>query len=247
MRANSASVGVLALAMWLAGPAALLAAPALALAQADPTADGRIAFDIGAQRLGDAIAAYSRATGFDVLLDGTHAQRPARAVRGRFTPAQALQAMLAGTGLEARHASATSVVIEALRTPDTAGQATAADAPGIEESGFHGGDVLHQSYAAQVQHALRAALCGAPETRPGSYRLALQLRLDARGAVERPRLLSTTGETPRDAAVLRTVRTLAVGTPPPATLPQPLVILLLPEGPGAEPACAPAAALGAPQ
>ena len=258
MRANSASVSVLTLVGCLAGAATLLA-PCGAQAQAarsnasgatsttatPASPGGQIDFDIGAQRLGDAIDAYSRATGLDVLLDGEDASRMAGAVHGRFNAAQALEAMLAGTGLEARHASATSVVIQAARAPVAPAPPTMADAPVIEESGFHGGDVLYQSYAAQVQQALRASLCGASETRPGGYRLALQLRLDARGAVERFRLLSTTGQTSRDAAVLRKVRTLAVGAPPPPALPQPLVILLLPEGPDAEPACPASAAAGA--
>jgi len=244
MRANSASVSVLTLAWCLAGTATLFA-PDGARAQAAGSnppvamqAGTRIEFDIGAQRLGDAIAAFSRATGLDVLVDGEDAQRPAGAVRGRLTAAQALEALLAGTGLEARHATATSVVIQAARGPAAPAWQPGTEAPEFEESGFHGGDVLYQSYAAQVQQALRASLCGASETRPGGYRLALQVRLDARGTVERFRLLSTTGQTSRDAAVLRKVRTLAIGTPPPASLPQPLVILLLPEGPDAESACA---------
>lgn len=107
----------------------------------------------------------------------------------------------------------------------------------MEDSGFEEGEVLHQSYAAQVQQALRGTLCASAQTRPGSYRLALQLRLDSRGMVERFRLLSTTGEPARDAAVQSRVSTLSVGSPPPPSLPQPLVILLLPEGPGAQADC----------
>lgn len=240
MTANSASASALALACCLAGSALLLAARG-AHAQADPgpravASVARIDFDIEAQRLGDAIAAYSRVTGLDVLMDGEHAQRTANGVRGTLTAMEALEALLEGTGLEARYANATSVVIRASR-PAGAGSRPAVPA-GAEESGFKEGEVVHQSYAAQVQQALRSTLCGSLETRPGGYRLAAQLQLDSRGTVERFRLLSTTGEPARDAAVLRRVRGMAVGSPPPASLPQPLVILLLPEGPGAESDCA---------
>lgn len=245
MTANSASVSVLALALCLASGVSVLCAGSAYAQQPDSPAPAspavRIEFDIAAQRLGDAIDAYSRASGLDILIDGQHAQRTSNAVRGLLTAQEALEAMLAGTGLEARHANATSVVIHASRQ---SGIAAMPEAAGMEESGFKEGEVLHQSYAAQVQQALRRTLCSSAETRPGSYRLALQLRLDARGAVERFRLLSTTGDARRDAAVQNSVRTVAIGSPPPPSLPQPLVILLLPEGPGAESDCGQAAYLG---
>lgn len=239
MTVNSASVSVLALAWCLAGAAAGLAAR-MAHAQQSPVQGvvaGRIAFDMQAQRLGDAIEIYSRATGVDILLDAQHAQRLSGAVAGTLTAQEALDAMLEGTGLEARRAGANAVVIQAVRPPAAAAGSALPEAAGMEESGFKEGEVLHQSYAAQVQQALRGTLCGSALTRPGSYRLALQLRLDSRGMVERFRLLSTTGEPARDAAVQSRVRTLSVGSPPPPSLPQPLVVLLLPEGPGAQADC----------
>lgn len=244
MRAKTASVGVLALA-WCLGGGAM---PFAALAQrpapvAVATSAAGIEFDIAAQRLGDAIAAYSKATGLDILIDGAHAQRLSAAVRGTFSAMEALEAMLAGTGLEARHASATSVVIRASRTAGgTASLPLPPDAEGMEESGFKEGEVLHQSYAALVQRALNGTLCASTQTRPGSYRLAMQLHVDTRGVVDRLRLLSTTGVSDRDAAIQIRLRGLSVGSPPPPSLPQPMVVLLLPEGPGAWSDCAQAGA-----
>lgn len=249
MNVNSASVRVLALA-WCLACAAPLFGTRIAQAQQQTTPAMRVApvvrieFDIAAQRLGDAIDAYSKATGLDILIDGQHAQRSSSAVRGTLTAQEALEAMLAGTGLQARHANATSVVIHAARVPGNGASQALPEAAGMEESGFKEGEVLHQSYAARVQQALRSTLCASAETRPGSYRLALQLRLDARGAVERFRLLSTTGDVARDAAVQGRVRSLAIDSPPPPTLPQPLVVLLLPEGPGAESDCSQASYSG---
>lgn len=247
MTAISASVSVLALAWCLAGAVALFGC-GVAHAQPEPAAQqaftARIDFDIPAQRLGDAIEAYSATTRMDVLIDGHHAQRLSSAVRGLLTAAEAMEAMLVGTGLEARLANASSLVIQTSRTSGAAAALQGAQAPGLEESGFKEGEVLHQSYAAQVQQALRGSLCGSAETRPGSYRLALQLRLDARGAVDSFRLLSTTGDASRDAAVRSRVRSLSIGSAPPPSLPQPLVILLLPEGPGAQIDCGQAAYRG---
>lgn len=236
MRVNSTSVGVLALAWCLAGGGISLVTRAVHAQQANaaaPASAARIEFDIAPQRLGDAIAAYSKATGLDILIDGIHAQRLSGTVRGTFTAMEALEAMLVGTGLEARHASATSVVIRASRMAGGMAAPSLPEAEGMEESGFKEGEVLHQSYAAQVQRALNSTLCGSTQTRPGSYRLALQLHLDARGVVDRFRLLSTTGVSDRDAAIQIRLRGMAVGSPPPPSLPQPLVILMLPEGPGA--------------
>lgn len=236
MRANAASVGAWALAGCLAWGTGAQAQPPGPAAKAASTA--RQAFDIAPQRLGDALDVYSRMTGLDILIDGEHAQRPSGPVRGTLSAAEALEAMLAGTGMEARYANATSVVIrQAAAGPGETGLSPGA--AGLEGSGFNEGDVLHQAYAAQVQNALRGALCDTTQTRPGSYRLALQLHLDARGAVDRFRLLSTTGEPDRDAAVRFKVQRLSVGAPPPPSLPQPLVVLLLPEGPGARTDCAP--------
>jgi len=239
MTANSASASALALVCCLAS-SILLFATRNAHAQFDPGTQAisvaRIEFDIEAQRLGNALAAYSRATGLDVLIDGEHVQRTANGVRGALTAMEALETLLEGTGLEARYANSTSVVIRASRVPGSVVRPAAVAS--VEESGFNEGEVVHQSYAAHVQQALRSILCGSADTRPGAYRLALQLRLNARGTVEHFRLLSTTGEPARDAAVQRRVRGLAVGSPPPDSLPQPLVILLLPEGPGAESDCA---------
>ena len=56
---------------------------------------------------------------------------------------------------------------------------------------------------ARVQQAVRNALCRSPQTRPGSYRLAMQLWLNPDGQVERVHLLGSTGKTTRDEAIRR--------------------------------------------
>ena len=150
MRANAASVRALALIGCLAwGVGVQAQQPPEPAAKAASAA--RRAFDIAPQRLGDALDVYSRMTGLDILIDGEHAQRRSGAVRGTLSAAEALEAMLAGTGMEARHANAGSVVIrEAAAGPKEAGLSP--EAAGLEGSGFNEGDVLHQAYAAQVQH-----------------------------------------------------------------------------------------------
>ncbi|KAG1260719.1 hypothetical protein G6F66_014397 [Rhizopus arrhizus] len=62
------------------------------------------------------------------------------------------------------------------------------------------------------------------------YRLALQLRLDDGGHVARMRLLDTTGSDRVDMAETRAITGMDVGAPPPAGMPQPVSVLLLPGG-----------------
>jgi hypothetical protein len=246
MTANPASVSVLALTgclLWgcLACMGTLLVAAdawAQVPASSDAMAANPIPFDIAAQDLGSALNEYSRLTGLAVLIDSADAKRPAGAVRGSLGADEALRQLLAGTGLRARHADAQSVVISPTNDPAPAtalppvGAAGGPDIPGIT-----GRTPDFMAYIARVQQSLRDALCASPQTRPGPYRLALQLRLDARGMVERFRLLDTTGQAARDAAIARVLRRMAVGAPPPAAMAQPVAILLLPEGPSARSQC----------
>jgi hypothetical protein len=86
------------------------------------------------------------------------------------------------------------------------------------------------SYSAAVQAALRSALCGHEETRPGTYRSLIRLWIGASGAVARAELLTTSGDAARDAVLFAALRAIAVGEPPPPDLPQPITLLLVPSG-----------------
>ncbi|WP_197488079.1 STN domain-containing protein [Bordetella ansorpii] len=221
------------------------AAPsALGMPPSETSSQALFDFDIPAQGLGSALERYSRQTGIAVLVDERYAAHPASAVRGRYDARQALQRLLAGTALTARYAAyAHSIVVHG--PAPAAARASVLPAPALVPVGSipgvaQGGDRTRE-YVGRIQQALSRALCGSPASRPGGYRLALQLRLDADGAVQRMRLLDTTGNPARDAAVSAVVRRLHVGWPPPAAMPQPVSILLLPAGPHDEPACPDAA------
>ena len=215
----------------------LLAAAAPARAQ---SADGAVLqFDIAAQSLGDALELYSRRTGIAVLMDQRHAQRRSGAVRGAHAPGAALQLLLTGTGLQARQSDAQAVIVYAPASAADAAElppaavVAAADIPGAQQGGA---DVA--AYASRLQHVLLGLLCRAAQTRPGGYRLALQLYLNRAGVVERVQLLDSTGLPARDTAIARLVLGMQVGAAPLPAMPQPVSILLLPEGPGAEVDCA---------
>lgn len=239
MTGSPASVHVLALAgcLVLLG---LLAAPGPLRAQ--PLDAGVWQFDIPAQNLGDALDLYSRRTGIAVLMDQRYAQRQSSAVRGPYAAGAALHALLAGTGLQSRQSDAQAVIVHvpagapALDGQPQAAVVAAADIPGAQL----GGDVA--AYVSRLQHVLLGLLCRAAQTRPGGYRLALQLYLNRAGVVDRVQLLDTTGLPARDKAIARLVLGMPVGAAPSPAMPQPVSILLLPEGPGSEVDCAPGTA-----
>ena len=82
-------------------------------------------------------------------------------------------------------------------------------------------------------------LCRSALTRPGSYRLALRLRIAASGSVATLKQAGSTGRPVRDAVISRSLRAQVFEPPPPA-MPQPITILLRPDGAGG--ACQPAPA-----
>jgi hypothetical protein len=251
MTGNPALANVLALAGCLAC-LCILSATGPAHAQAvDASESAAIAlfrFDIQAGWLGQALDEYSNLTGLAILIDSANAQHRTGALSGMYSAADALQKLLSGTGLQGRYADARSIVITA--SSDARQAVAAPDGPDFQDSqdsvsdiaGIQNGGADYRVYIGRVQQALRTTLCGSAGTRPGPYRLALQLRFDARGRVERFRLLDTTGDAARDGAVARAVQAMAVGAPPPPSMPQPVSILLLPEAPNAHTDCAPPAA-----
>ncbi len=201
-----------------------------------------IHFDLAAQPLADAIDAYGRATGLSVfvkseLLDG----RAGAPLHGDFTAADALRRLLEGTGLQMA-ASADGIAIipaDALSAAPRPEPATSA-IPASEIAGAQIDGEDYRWYAADLQMQLTRALCEDPRTYPGTYRLLIQLTIGSSGEVVSSRLLGSTGSVERDAAIVRAARSITLDAAPPATLPQPVTILLHPFASGVVDACAPA-------
>ncbi|OEZ75864.1 hypothetical protein JAB6_55360 [Janthinobacterium sp. HH104] len=238
MTGSPASVHVLALAGYLVLLGFLATVGPV---RAQPADGAVLQFDIAAQNLGDALDMYSRRTGVAVLMDQRYAQRQSAAVRGPYAAGAALQALLEGTGLLSRLSDAQAVIVYAPAGASAtaadlpqAAVVAAADIPGATQGG---GD--HAAYVSRLQHALLGLLCRAAQTRPGGYRLALQLYLNRAGVVDRVHLLDSTGLRARDTAIARVVLGMRVGAAPLPSMPQPVSILLLPQGPGSEVDCAP--------
>lgn len=213
-------------------------APIPASAQQD--AAGQIAFDIPAQPLPLALGAFSHATGQAVLVDEILTSgRQSAAVKGWLAPGLALETLLQGSGLAVRYVNAGSFTLAPAGVArGSAPQSVARDA-GI---GADGRPSDYRSYFAAVQASLRAALCQRQETRPGLYRVGLRLWLGPSGAVTRSELLSSTGNRNRDAMLAQVLSTVIIDEPPPATLPQPVTVVLMGHRPETADECRPAEA-----
>lgn len=216
----------------LLGAFLLFACASLAVARSDAdtllNSSERLSFDIPAQPLAQALKVYGQRSDLSVLLDGADPQRPMPAVRGEMTRTQALAALLEGSGLQAYYLDNRSIVI---RLPDSKpGRAPSGQRPlNLSHiSGVRDGAHDYSAYVTRVQQTVRNALCSRPLTRPGGYRLAMQLWLNPDGQVERVHLLGSTGQAGRDTAIRRVLDKLAMGVAPDAGLPQPLVLLLAP-------------------
>lgn len=180
---------------------------------------GLIRFDIPAQPLAEALHAFGQQSGMAVLVDRElTARQRSMPLTGMFSARDGLRGLLEGTGLMARYSSAEAVTVQRVSLP--------APAPGPRGAGSAG---AASNYARTLQRAVEQALCRNALARPGHYRAAVQVWIDARGALAQSRLLASTGDPQRDSALVQSLRGLQLERPPPSALAQPVTLLLLPD------------------
>lgn len=179
-------------------------------------------FDIPSQSLSQALEIYGELTGWEILYNSNLAVgRRSGPVQGRFSPTEALQVLLAGTGLMAKYTNAGSFVLVAA----PAGPRRAPSSP------------EHWDYYGRIQNSLREALCRSDAARPGHYRIAAQFWIGATGDIARYQRLGSTGQPETDGRIDRTLSELRIGTPPPVGFAQPVTILIVPQGPDVSLGC----------
>ncbi|MEX1826955.1 STN domain-containing protein [Luteibacter sp. CQ10] len=155
-------------------------------------------FDIDAQPLAGALRAFSEATGIAVLFDDALvAPRETPGLHDTTEPRDALRILLIGTGLEARFSSMNAFTVTAVDTPDAAGGVPSSDDVRPE---------LDERTATEVQRAIERALCAHRATRPGRYRLAMQLWTDGQGVVSDVSPLGVSDDPSRDGDVVAALR-----------------------------------------
>jgi hypothetical protein len=198
---------------------AVLLTAMVAMATAEESRDGGsfpnapVEFDIPAQPLSNALYVYSSVTGVEILIPGDLVVRlRSSRVTGLLSPGEALRILLADTGLVPRNTGANAFTL----VPDASNTTTTARIP------------RYPQYSAALQAAVTSALCRLRETRPGSYRIAARLWVGPSGAVTRVGFLGTTGDADRDAALADLLKRLIISEPPPADVPQPTTVVVLP-------------------
>jgi hypothetical protein len=204
-----------------------LAVPEVEAGESFVSPSRRITFNIPAQPLASALEAYSSATGIETLYDSAvaHEFRSA-AVSGTLTAVDALRMMLTGTPLSARTIAPEAVTIERQQNP---AQAAAGPSPDKSE---------HRRYFSQIQAGLERAFCKDDQVRPGGYRVVVKFSIAGNGQVRWPSMVGTTGSEDRDRTILLTLDGVSLGSAPPADLPQPIMMVILPKSSGTVLDCA---------
>lgn len=195
-----------------------------ALPQAGAVArSGTMRFDLPAQSLEKSLAAFGRLTGHSVLVTSDLiADRQAAEVHDDLPPREALQRMLAGTQLEARYTSATAFTLVSVR------QRLDTEAPVRNDKPVVARRSVDTDYAAVIQNSITRVMCEAQPETFGRFRIGIQLWVAASGRVSEARVLEASGIPERDAEVLEQMRNMTLDAPPPASMPQPVTILLTP-------------------
>lgn len=199
---------------------------------ASAQSDGAISvdFDIPAQSLALALDAYSAATGIVAVYNGNLAiGRRSGGIRGRYAPQIALRLLLSNSGLAAQYTTPGAFVLVSapaesaiVKTPSEIGLIALARQ-----------DAAERRYSGQVQSSVTQSLCAAPKTRPGDYRLAMSFWIGPSGEIANLKLLGSTGDQQRDAAIIGMLRRLRLdGGPPHPSMAQPFTMIMLPRSTG---------------
>jgi TonB family protein len=185
--------------------------------------DNQIAFDIPSQPLDDALDSFGVVTGLQVFYEtAVTAGLKSNAVKGEYDTATALSILLRGSELQARVLAPSTITIE---------QADAG-APGLQEA-----KRASLPYYGSIQTSIMHALCQSPATRPGTYQIALQYWVDETGRVARSRLLASSGDAQRDAAIVRVVSSTVFNAQA-SKVPQPVTFAVVPTTGDASDVCA---------
>lgn len=228
IRAMGVLLALAAGATGISATAADNAGPHSFLMPSTAIANRPLIFEIPTQPLADALEQFGARTGLPVIFDAALVQgRRSAAVHGEHEPMQALQWMLEGTGLVAQYArpGRTDAVV-VLRMPPveepepTPGAASDASLP----------DVVHRRYDGLMQTRIRETFCTHPLLGRGAYRTAVRFSIDAMGRVQGVRLLDTSGDRTRDAAITKALEGMRLDWAPPSTMAQPVTLVIQPRG-----------------
>ncbi|WP_447778216.1 energy transducer TonB family protein [Variovorax boronicumulans] len=190
-----------------------------------------IDFNIPAQPLATALDEYAVLSGRPaVFRSALVAGRTSSAVQGRYPAEIGLRLLLRGTGLLSDEVGGGKLDAFVLKSAGENAPVATVPVPSAID------DLM--AYDGLVQAHIWEAFCEDPRTTPGSFRALLRFGVDASGRIQRARLLGSSGDKGRDAALLEILHRIDVDQAPPQGMPQPLTMLVLPRGQIAGQSCA---------
>jgi hypothetical protein len=175
-------------------------------------------FDIPAQALDQALSAFRTVARVQIFYEtALTAGRQSREVKGSFAPGRALQTLLGGTGLLVRRTDVDAfAILPGQAEPDRA------QAPASHPD---------EHFVSALQNGVLDLLCRNSQTRPGRYKVALELWIAPTGAIQHSALMASTGDVALDTALLRALRGGSINAAPPAKVPQPFILTVAPRAP----------------
>src|SRR5690606_23862997 len=163
-------------------------------------------FDIPSQQLEAALDSYARITGHPAVFPSDLlVGRISAPLHGVYTAETALQILLQGTGLMAARRSSRAgdtFVLQSIQP--------LADVPHAASSL----SITEDGYAGLAQRRIWQALCADARTRPGSYEALLRFSLGNDGLLHEARLLGSSGDAARDAALLQVLQRVRIESVP---------------------------------
>lgn len=191
---------------------------------ATDSAAATIDFDIPAQALAAALDRFSTLSGRSALFSSAlAAERTSSPVRGRYTPRQALQLLLDGTGLTIEEISAGRITTFVLK-PAIAEAGSSASAPATLSR--------EDDYDGLIQARVWDGICADARTASGSYRALVRFHVQASGLIAQARLVSSSGDPIRDDALIAVLQHTHIGQTPPPEMRQPVTMVIFPERAG---------------
>ncbi len=209
----------------------------IAVAAERPGAPRSFKFDIPAQPLAEALQAYSRTTGVQVMFETTSTiGYQSQPVKGEFASDAALRMLLAGTELRVRRTQTMAIVIASASPSAADSDVPSAVLLGAADMTLDTLRVVGSSasdkwdslgeYIGVVQADLQRALKRVGKATRGEYRVGIKLWVDPSRTVQRAELFGSTGDEVRDTSIVAAIRGLVLSRAAPPNIPQPINFMI---------------------
>jgi hypothetical protein len=176
-------------------------------------------FDIPPQPLSTALEAFAGMTQIELFYQSELVTgRRSSSVRGELEVDAAMAVLLKGSGLSATSFDRGTITILPAANPTNAAELTQIKAKAME----------FKPYLAAIQFSLNLAFCRIQAIQTDPAEMLARLWIAPSGMVSHAELLSSTGSQERDHAYTIALATLDIAASPPATMPQPITLMILP-------------------